>query len=161
VIDLAALVKMTEFNRFVAYEAGRTHDPEPIPKGGFTQPVFDEMWNSVSVSLRPGQTLLLDSAEWLGAPGRSIEEASAAGGARPEAPAKTEAELLLVAVTARLIKVAPPHGGVDGELKAGGPLEITSELVNISRDRLPPGMIGGPLGNRGQGPYTGRKFLVP
>ena len=146
VIDLAALVKMTEFNRFVAYEAGRTHDPEPIPKGGFTQPVFDEMWNSVSVSLRPGQTLLLDSAEWLGAPGRSIEEASAAGGARPEAPAKTEAELLFVAVTVRLIKVAPPHGGVDGELKAGGPVEITSELVNISRDRLPASMKGSAAG---------------
>jgi hypothetical protein len=148
-IELTAITKLTEFNRFVSYEGGRTQKPEPIPKGGFSQPLFDTMQNAVSVILRPGQTLLLDGSEWSGASGLSMKRMMDAGAVKLEADPKAEAELLFVTVTAKLIKADPRRAEHGGELKAGGPVEIASELMNIPRDRLPKDAFGNTDGTEG------------
>ena len=140
-IELAMMAKLMEFNRFVSYEGGRTQKSEPIPKGGFSQPVFDTAWNSASVTLRPGETVLLDGSEWAGASGLTFERVVNPKVLKSEGDARAEPELLFVAVTARIIRSEPPHGGIYGELKAGGDMELQAELVNISRDRLPAGIL--------------------
>jgi hypothetical protein len=135
-IELTASTKLIEFNRFVTYAEGRTQKSEPIPKGGFSQPLFDRTQNLASVVLRPGQTILLDGSEWTGASGLSIERLMNPGAAKSAVDTKSEPELLFAAVTASLISPVPD---LAGPMNEGGPVEITSEIVNISRDRLPVG----------------------
>jgi hypothetical protein len=133
-IALTATTGVTDFNRFVTYADGRTQKSEPLPKGGFSQPVFDRTQNTASAGLRPGQTMLLGGSEWTGASGLSIEGLMHPGAAKPAADANAEPELLFVTVTAWLA------AGLAGPMTEGGPIEITSEIVNISRDRLPASM---------------------
>jgi len=146
-VDLTINTNLTEFNRFAE---GRTQKSEPIPKGGFSQPIFDRTHNAASVILRPGQTILLDGSEWTGSPGLTIEGLmNHPRGAKPEADGKAEPELLFVAITPRLAGPVPEHAG---SMEEGGPVEITSEIVNISRDRLPAGVLKGFLEAPAAGP---------
>jgi Bacterial type II and III secretion system protein len=58
-IDLTLIPSLTEFEGFVSYQGGKTQKGETIPVNGFSQPIFDTTKIPTSVTLRPGQTLLL------------------------------------------------------------------------------------------------------
>jgi len=58
-IDLEAVPRCTGFRGFVGYSAGKTAKSAPIPKDGFTQPIFDNTEYALNATVRPEQSLLL------------------------------------------------------------------------------------------------------
>jgi hypothetical protein len=146
-IDLTAIPDLTEFDGFVGYEGGKTLKADPIPRNGFTQPVFEATKMPFSVTLRSGQTLLLGGLPWLGERESGMKALFNVDPAKGRNPPKGEPDLLFVTVTARVlaIPIPPPRRVLPPLLpekpKAIEPVQIETQFVNLSRDRLPAGAL--------------------
>ena len=138
-ISLVAIPRLTEFEGFVSYAGGKTQKAQPIPAGGFSQPVFDSIRLDSSVTtLHSGETILMG-----GFPreesGPVTQESLAS---KPKKGAQTEPALLFVVLTARDIQIQPRSRpeGKRGDRKIGSPVKMETRLLNTTADRLPPSL---------------------
>ena len=148
-IDINATPIITTFHRFVQYAGGKTQAPGPIPRDGFSQPIFDFSQCSATATLRSGQALLLGGYAWHGSEEAMLLPNLDPAGAKPEAGPPKEPKLLFVALTTKLVTPLGNHAGI----KAGAPVTITSQFAAVTRDRLPEWMVplaGDALNNPGQ-----------
>jgi|GEM_PF-426879 len=135
-IDLQAMPSLTGFRGFVGYAGGKTEKSEPIPRDGFSQPIFDKMSYSLSATLRSEQTLVFGGFPWMGSNEILADPMHVAFDAKPEANPQGEPKLMFVTLTARLRKTEFPPGHAANEIKEGEPVEISAQLVNMTRDQL-------------------------
>lgn len=146
-IDLKVIPRRTGFHGFVGYAGGKTAASEPISKDGFTQPIFDNTEYSLNATLRSEQTLLLGGFPWMGSNDIVADPVAMALEEKPEADPSGEPKLMFVTLTARLIQPDLSAQRAAGEIQPDGPVEISAELVNVTRDQaaesdLLKGLIG-------------------